>query len=171
MSLHAPLFGRTAGAGGTVTSRNLLLGRQHALKTSRNRSLRVAALFGRKPAPSGQVRQPCLDEEVTITITMCRYVQTPLTPLHTSQAKPCKACKSKGSITCPGCKVRMPTAKPRQPPRQAITCGCWPGCLCVPTQGVSACMQGTGKDKKNGNVFERWKWVPCCPCFLVYERL
>ncbi|KAK9902106.1 hypothetical protein WJX75_004588 [Coccomyxa subellipsoidea] len=37
-----------------------------------------------------------------------------------SEGKPCKKCKSKGSLTCPSCK-------------------------------------GTGKNKKNGNVFERWK--------------
>ncbi|CAL5228535.1 g11689 [Coccomyxa viridis] len=40
------------------------------------------------------------------------------------KAKPCKKCKSTGSITCPGCK-------------------------------------GSGKNKQNGNVFERWKCYDC----------
>ncbi|CAL8466167.1 g5703 [Coccomyxa elongata] len=45
-------------------------------------------------------------------------------PSQASEGKPCKKCKSKGSLTCPGCK-------------------------------------GTGKNKKNGNVFERWKCYDC----------
>ncbi|KAK4391253.1 hypothetical protein Sango_2188600 [Sesamum angolense] len=46
----------------------------------------------------------------------------------------CKTCKGQGAIECPGCKRLL---------------------------FVLEINQGTGKNKKNGNIFERWKCFEC----------
>lgn len=73
----------------------------------------------------------------------------------------CKTCKGKGAIECPGCKVSLHLIQ-------------FDGYAMLPLispfdvsdiarekkMKLADVMQGTGKNKKNGNIFERWKYVP-----------
>jgi hypothetical protein len=75
-------------------------------------------------------------------------------PLQVSAAG-CKTCKGKGAVECPGCKVLLHIIE-------------FDGYAAVDfffpfdvsdtaKMELADAMQGTGKNKKNGNIFERWK--------------
>ncbi|KAB1204812.1 hypothetical protein CJ030_MR8G002616 [Morella rubra] len=53
--------------------------------------------------------------------------------------KGCQACGGKGAIECPGCK----------------------SCDVLLWEVQTTGQKGTGKNKKNGNIFERWKCFDC----------
>ncbi|WRX30604.1 hypothetical protein QQP08_023091 [Theobroma cacao] len=59
--------------------------------------------------------------------------------------KRCEKCGGKGAIECPGCK----DARPNEGRFSKLE----------PENLVS--YNGTGKNKKNGNIFERWKCFDC----------
>ena len=71
-------------------------------------------------------------------------------PLQVSAAG-CKTCKGKGAVECPGCKVHTPTIMGMLPLIFLSTS------LTLHKTELADVMQGTGKNKKNGNIFERWK--------------
>lgn len=96
---------------------------------------------------------------VTSTARLCRRAMASgrAARLMVSQvsAAGCKTCKGKGAVECPGCKVHTPTIMGMLPLIFLSTS------LTLHKTELADVMQGTGKNKKNGNIFERWKCFDC----------
>ncbi|CAH8382982.1 unnamed protein product [Eruca vesicaria subsp. sativa] len=67
--------------------------------------------------------------------------------------KSCDTCGAKGAIECPGCKVSYLCI-------HFFFCSIYL-IIHIKKKKIVCYLQGTGRNKKNGNIFERWKCFDC----------